>query len=74
MVHPFLTTHTLDTTTQAYETRRPLFAWLPVDVIKETITRTTQMARMPLSETLKNCFRSMYPALNIRRRNELLLI
>jgi hypothetical protein len=52
---------------------RPLFAWLPTDVIKETFAWTTQMARMPMSETLKNLknfFKSMYPALNVQRRNE----
>jgi hypothetical protein len=53
-----------------YDAMHPLFAWLPVDVIKETFARTTQMARMPMSETLKNFFRSMYPALNIPRRHE----
>ena len=53
-----------------YDTMRPLFAWLPTDVIKETFARTTQMARMPMSETLKNFFKSMYPALNVQRRNE----
>ena len=49
---------------------RPLFGWLPTDVIKETFARTTQMARMPMSETLKNFFRSPYPAMNVHRRNE----
>ena len=53
-----------------YETMRPLFAWLPVSIIKETFARTTQMARMPMSETLRNFFRSPYPAMNIPRRNE----
>jgi hypothetical protein len=54
-------------------TMRPLFAWLLTDVIKGTFARTTQMARMPISETLKNLkdfFKSMYPALNVQRRNE----
>jgi hypothetical protein len=53
-----------------YDTMRPLFAWLPTDVIKETFARTTQMARMPMSETLKNFFKSMYPTLNVQCRNE----
>ena len=53
-----------------YETMRPLFGWLPTDVIKETFARTTQMARMPMSDWLRNFFRSPYPAMNVHRRNE----
>jgi hypothetical protein len=30
-----------------YETLRPLFGWLPVDVIKRTFAVTTQYARNP---------------------------
>ena len=64
------TPRTVTTIEPNYETMRPLFGWLPTDVIKETFARTTQMARMPMSETLKNFFRSPYPAMNVHRRNE----
>jgi hypothetical protein len=62
--------HTVTTKEPNYETMRPLFGWLPTSIIKETFARTTQMARMPMSNTLKNFFRSPYPALNVHRRNE----
>ena len=53
-----------------YESLRPYFAFLPVDRIKKTFERTTQLARMPAGTRLKWRFRSPYPALNVDRRNE----
>jgi hypothetical protein len=37
-----------------YAALRPLFGWLPVDVIKRTFAATTQYARIPMSTTLRN--------------------
>jgi hypothetical protein len=49
---------------------RPLFGWLPVDVIKRTFAATTQYARIPMSATLKKHFKSPFPAMNVHRRDE----
>ena len=38
--------------------------------MKETLARTTQYARMPMSTYLKWRFKSPYPALNVHHRNE----
>jgi hypothetical protein len=53
-----------------YEALHPYFGWLPLDTVKETFTRTTQYARMPMSKYLKHRFKSPYPALNVHRHNE----
>jgi hypothetical protein len=53
-----------------YDALRPRFAWLPTDIIKKTFDVTTQYARMPLNTILQKRFKSPYPAVNIRRRDE----
>jgi hypothetical protein len=53
-----------------YTSLRPLFGWLPVDIIKKTFEVTTQYARLPMSTHLKKAFRSPFPAANVHRRNE----
>jgi hypothetical protein len=53
-----------------YESLRPFFGWLPLDVVQQTFKRTTQYARMPMSTYLKKRYKSPYPALNVHRRNE----
>ena len=53
-----------------YEALRPMFGWLTVDTIKQTLERTTQYGRIPGATTLKRFFKSFNPALNIPRRNE----
>jgi hypothetical protein len=53
-----------------YEALRPLFGWLPVRTIKKTFDKTTQYARMPASTILKKHFKSQFPALNVKRRDE----
>ena len=44
--------------------------WLPIDTIKKTFERTTQLARMPMSTILKKRYKSPNPALNVRPRDE----
>jgi len=53
-----------------YEELRPRFAWLPTDIIRETFDKTSQYARISMSEVLKKRYKSPNPALNIHRRNE----
>jgi hypothetical protein len=54
-----------------YDALRPCFAWLPTDIIKKTFEVTTQYAWMPLNTILRKCFKSPNPAVNVRRRDEL---
>ena len=53
-----------------YSNQRPLFAWLPTDVVKKTYELTTQYARIPMSTTLRKRYLSPNPALNVFRRSE----
>ena len=49
---------------------RPLFGYLPTDVIKKTFQHTTQYARIPMSTVLKKRYKAANPALNIPQRDE----
>ena len=62
--------HQINRQTPDYEALRPLFGWLPTDVIKRTFAATTQFARMPMSAVLQKHYKSPFPACNIHRRNE----
>jgi hypothetical protein len=53
-----------------YGQLRPRLGWLPIDAIKKTFERTTQLARMPMSTILKKRYKSLNPALNMRPRDE----
>jgi len=53
-----------------FELLRPLFGWAPADTIKKTFDVTTQFARGRVSDTLKQHWRSRFPACNVKRRNE----
>jgi hypothetical protein len=53
-----------------FELLRPLFGWAPADTIKKTFDVTTQYARGRVSDTLKQHWRSRFPACNVKRRNE----
>ena len=53
-----------------FELLRPLFGWAPADTIKRTFAVTTQFARGRVSDTLKQHWRSRFPACNVKRRNE----
>jgi len=57
-------------TSQDFDQLRPLFGWLPVDIIKKTFKRTTQYARTTISTVMKKHYRSPFPALNVFRRDE----
>jgi hypothetical protein len=43
---------------------------LSIDAIKKTFEHTTQLARMPMSTTLKKRYKSPNPALNVRPCDE----
>jgi hypothetical protein len=53
-----------------FDQLRPLFGWLPADVIRHTFARTTQYGRLPTGTHLKRSFKSANPALNVHRRTE----
>ena len=53
-----------------YEVLRPLFGWAPTATIKRTFAVTTRFARGRVSDTLKQHWRSRFPACNVKRRNE----
>ena len=53
-----------------YEKLRPLFGWQDAKTIKKTFECTTQYARMPNGTILKKHYRSPFPALNVKRRDE----
>ena len=55
---------------QDYNLLRPFFAWAPADTIQKTLAVTTQYARGRVSETLRQHWKSRFPACNVRRRNE----
>jgi hypothetical protein len=53
-----------------YGQLRSHLGWLPIDAIKKTFERTTQLTRMPMSTILKKRYKSPNPALNVRPRDE----
>jgi hypothetical protein len=53
-----------------YGKLHPHLGWLPVDTIKKTFERTTQLACMPMSTILKKQYKSLNPALNMHPRDE----
>ena len=53
-----------------YESKRPLFAYLPVENIKRTFRYCTQMMRLPPSTHLQKRFKSPSPGGNLRHRRE----
>ena len=53
-----------------FELLRPLFGWAPAETLKKTFEVTTQFARGRVSDTLKQHWRSRFPACNVKRRNE----
>jgi len=54
-----------------YQSLRPMFGWLPADSIKQTFEVTTQYSHLPMSTLLKKQYRSLFPALNVHHREEL---
>jgi hypothetical protein len=53
-----------------YRQLRPRLGWLPIDAIKKTFERTTQLACMPMSTILKKRYKSPNCALNVHPRDE----
>jgi hypothetical protein len=53
-----------------FDLLRPLFGWAPADTIKRTFAVTTQYARGRVSDTIKQHWRSRFPACNVKRRQE----
>ena len=62
--------HDVKTQERDYGALQRLFGWLPTDIIKRTFKATTQYARMPTSTVMKKHYKSQYPALNVKRRDE----
>ena len=52
------------------EILRKHFAWLPADIVRRTLENTTQYARVPMGPVMQTHYKSPYPALNVKRRNE----
>jgi hypothetical protein len=53
-----------------YDKLRPLFGWMDIKTIKKTFEKTTQYARMSNGTILKKHYKSPFPALNVKRRDE----
>ena len=53
-----------------YNKLQPCLGYAPIDVIKRTIETTTQFARNIVRLPFRQHFKSRFPALNVRRRNE----
>jgi hypothetical protein len=53
-----------------FELLRSLFGWTPADTIKHTFEVTTQYARGRVYDTIKQHWRSRFPAYNVKRRNK----
>ena len=53
-----------------HELLKPVFNWIPLDMTKKTFQLSTQHARTPASLVMKKTYRSPFPALNVKRRNE----
>jgi hypothetical protein len=49
---------------------RPLFSWFPAGKIRRIFDVTTQFARGGVSNSLKQHWRSIFPACNVKRHNE----
>jgi hypothetical protein len=55
---------------QDFNLLRPFFGWAPADTIQKTFGVTTQYARGRVSDTIKQHWRSRFPACNVKCRNE----
>ncbi len=49
---------------------RKHFAWLPADMVRRTLDSTIQYARVPMGSEMQTHYKSHFPALNVKRRNE----
>jgi hypothetical protein len=76
MVHPKLVTdvygvHSAEVSKvpPKFKLLTPLFGWAPADTIKRTFDVTTQYARGRVSDTLKQYWRSQFPACNVFKQD-----
>jgi hypothetical protein len=53
-----------------YALLKPQFAWTPADTINRALTITTQYARGRVSDTIRQHWKSRFPACNVKRRND----
>ena len=53
-----------------FKVLRPYFNWMPTNIIKKTFQYSTQYARTPMSTILKKNYKSPFPALNVKHRDE----
>jgi hypothetical protein len=53
-----------------FDLPRQLFGWAPANTIKRTFAVTTQYTRGLVSDTIKQHWRSRFPACNAKRRQE----
>ena len=53
-----------------FERFRSKFAWQPVDIIKRTFENTTQFYRSTATPSMKQRYKSPFPACNVHRRSE----
>ena len=49
---------------------RPYLGWRPVNIIKKTLAKTTQMARMIIRQPLRRHVKARFPHLNVTRIDE----
>ena len=52
---------------------RQFFAFLPTEVVSRTLQKTTQYARVRMTDSFKRFYKTPFPALNVARRSEDLL-
>ena len=53
-----------------HELLKPLFNWMPLEIIKKTFQLSTQCTRTFTSYVTKKMYHSPFPTLNIKRRSE----
>jgi hypothetical protein len=61
---------TTDNSKRNPEKLRPYLAWRPLDIVKRTLERTTQLATMRTMGPMRRHIQSRFPALNHRRIHE----
>ena len=54
-----------------YDALRPYFGWKPIEIIKHTMATTTQYAKHVMRLPMRSHFKSRFPALRVRRLDEL---
>ena len=60
-------------TTPDYSKYRARFLYAPLNIVQKTFDLTTQYARLPVGDVLRRTFKSPFPLLNVKRREEAVL-